>query len=92
MVVIGLSSGAQMGGLGYSMTSYELHKWRCTLCGKLSASKCDSEKHMRVHTGERPFCCKICHKTFNDRSVTYRHLRNIHQIENAADYLVVAHF
>ena len=64
-------------------------KWQCQLCGKPSASRANLDKHMRVHTGERPFSCRVCKKRFNDKSAIFRHLRNVHHVDNAADYIAI---
>ncbi|NXU47536.1 ZN282 protein, partial [Turnix velox] len=36
----------------------------CFFCGKSLTSKENLESHQRIHTGERPFSCHLCGRTF----------------------------
>nr|KAG5693004.1 hypothetical protein BaRGS_011640 [Batillaria attramentaria] len=36
----------------------------CTICGKVLSSQSSLDRHMLVHSGERPFKCKICKMSF----------------------------
>ncbi|KAG2466149.1 gastrula zinc finger protein XlCGF57.1-like [Polypterus senegalus] len=49
----------------------------CLECGKQFKHKNDLNKHLKFHTGERPYCCSECGKSFSRRSNLQRH-RLIH--------------
>ncbi|XP_033725333.1 zinc finger protein 57-like [Pecten maximus] len=52
---------------------------QCDLCDKLCSSKQMYERHMTTHTGERPFHCQFCPRSFSLNTLLLRHVRTIHQ-------------
>ncbi|KAJ8964315.1 hypothetical protein NQ314_004999 [Rhamnusium bicolor] len=65
--------------------SGELSK-KCTECDKMFPSNASMVIHRRRHTGEKPYICEFCNKSFNVKSNLLRHLRTLHnKIINATE-------
>ena len=54
---------------------------QCATCEKWLGSKLKLHNHMRTHTGERPFTCDFCPKTFFSENSLYGHRRDSHRAE-----------
>ena len=54
-------------------------RYECGICKKNSfVCKRDLERHMRMHSGEKPFRCEICLKHFSHKCNLKTHLKTVH--------------
>ncbi len=48
---------------------------QCDLCLKLCPSRSELRRHMRTHTGEKPYKCDYCEKSFSEISNRNKHIK-----------------
>ncbi|XP_018429687.1 PREDICTED: zinc finger protein 831 [Nanorana parkeri] len=63
--------------------SKNIGKHICAHCGRDCLKPSVLEKHIRSHTGERPFPCTICGISFKTQSNLYKHRRTQTHVNNA---------
>ena len=47
--------------------------FKCPMCPREFRRRADMNKHVRIHTGERPYECDLCGRRFKDSSNRTRH-------------------
>lgn len=56
-------------------------KQLCSVCGRGFRGKAEIRRHMRSHTGEKPFPCTLCDKRYREAKALRRHVSSAHMDE-----------
>ncbi|XP_028294290.1 zinc finger and BTB domain-containing protein 8A [Gouania willdenowi] len=69
-----------MGMVGhFNKDSHPIMRFKCPFCAHTVKRKADLKRHLRCHTGERPFPCQACNKRFTRLEHLRSHYETIHQ-------------
>ena len=64
--------------LSTNMSQNSTYQFRCNLCDKYLSSKNSLLRHIRTHTGEKPYECTQCGQRFTQIASLNEHVRRLH--------------
>lgn len=67
-------------GTGNVKVPERTKKHVCHICFKSYFANNKLQRHIRSHSGEKPFVCQVCEKGFVEKSFVKQHLRTIHNV------------
>lgn len=50
----------------------------CTICGQKYSNTANLQRHILIHTKEKPYTCKLCDAAFNQSTILKLHVSRVH--------------
>ena len=77
-------TGARLSRPGPGVGSLRGGGLSCLVCGRGFGRLEDLRRHVRTHTGEKPYTCPLCTFRAAVMSSVYRHMRTVHSVDTRA--------